>query len=330
VRAQPLDDKTVTAFAHDAAAAPSLLNAQPWRFRYHTESRIFEVFADPQRAIEHVDPQGRALHIGCGAALLNLRVSVAHAGWEPETRLLPDPADPTLVATVTMAGPGPSGTSLGLLHSAIRRRHTSRYPFAETEISDTVRASLSDAARLEGGWLTFPGPVHLQSVLDLIQDAESRNAIDPGAQTDLARWTRLGTAESDTATDGVPEYAFGPRKRGGRAPVRDFASRRPVADRGITVFESNPQLALLSTAGDRPHDWLRVGQALQRVLLLATVHGLSSSFATQAVEHPELRWALRDPLSGLGTVQMVLRLGYGPEGPATPRRPVREVLEIVP
>lgn len=93
-------------------------------------------------------------------------------------------------------------------------------------------------------------------------------------------------------------------------------------------FEDRPQLSLLSTPGNGPGDWLRAGQAMERVLLLATLRGLSGTPATQALERPELRWLLRDPVSGSGHVQMVLRLGYGPRGPRTPRRPVRDVLTI--
>ncbi|MGW3981127.1 Acg family FMN-binding oxidoreductase, partial [Streptomyces mirabilis] len=81
---------------------------------------------------------------------------------------------------------------------------------------------------------------------------------------------------------------------------------------------------------DHPEDWLRAGQAMEHVLLLATLEGLSSSFVTQALEWPDLRWPLRDPLSGSAHVQMVLRLGYGPGGPGTPRRPVPEVLDMQP
>jgi hypothetical protein len=69
---------------------------------------------------------------------------------------------------------------------------------------------------------------------------------------------------------------------------------------------------------------------MEHVLLRATLEGLSSSFATQALEWTDLRWPLRDPVSGTGYVQMVLRLGYGPDVPATPRRPVEDVLDIRP
>jgi hypothetical protein len=54
---------------------------------------------------------------------------------------------------------------------------------------------------------------------------------------------------------------------------------------------------------------------MERVLLLATLKGLSSSFVTQALEWPDLRRPLHDPVTGTGYVQMVLRLGYGPPGP---------------
>jgi hypothetical protein len=101
-----------------------------------------------------------------------------------------------------------------------------------------------------------------------------------------------------------------------------------VADRGTTTFEYTPHLALLSTPGDGPAEWLGAGQALERVLLEATLVDLATSLTSHVLETPELRPLVRDPGSGTGQVQMVLRLGHGPRGPATPRRPVTDVLDI--
>ncbi|GGT21288.1 Acg family FMN-binding oxidoreductase [Streptomyces chromofuscus] len=324
-----LDEKTVTGLVAEAAAAPSMHNAQPWRFRYLTSEHALLLCADPDRAMPRSDPDNRALHIGCGAALFNLRVAAAHTGLVSETRLLPEPQDPLLLAVVHLTEDAgrPQGQGLARLYPAIRRRHTSRHPFAEKDIPEDVRATLQDAAEREGAVLLFPGPWHAETVLDLIHDAESRDTLDPDASEDLVRWTRLGP-EADTAVDGVPEYAFGPRKRDGKAPVRDFAGRRRVADRGTTVFEHTPHLALLSTRGDGPADWLRAGQALERVLLEATLADLATSLTSHALEDRALRLLTRDPAWGVGQVQMVLRLGYGPRGPATPRRPVRDILDL--
>ncbi|KRV51224.1 nitroreductase [Wenjunlia vitaminophila] len=327
---QQLDEKTVTGLVADAAAAPSMHNAQPWRFRFVAGEHVLLLHADLERAMPRSDPDNRALHIGCGAALFNLRVAAAHANLLRETRLLPDPRDPRLLAAVRL-GDGaahPRDEDLARLHPAIRQRHTSRYPFAEKDVPEDVLATLRDAAEREGAELLFPGPWHTETVLDLIHDAESRDTLDPDANEDLVRWTRLGP-EADTALDGVPEYAFGPRMRDGKAPIRDFAGRRRVADRGTTTFEHTPHLALLSTPGDGPADWLRAGQALERVLLEATLADLTASLTSHALEERTLRLLARDPASGAGQVQMVLRLGYGPRGPSTPRRPVRDVLDIV-
>lgn len=324
------DEKTVAAMVAEAAAAPSMHNAQPWRFRLLTGERLLLLYADPERAMPLSDPDNRSLHIGCGAALFNLRVAAAHRGLAAETRLLPESQDPLLLAGVRLAErAGPlRDEDLARLHPAIRQRHTSRHPFAEKDLPEDVRATLMDAAEREGAVLHFPGPWHAETLLDLVQDAESRDTMDPAANEDLVRWTRLGP-EADAAVDGVPEYAFGPRKRDGKAPVRDFTGRRPVADRGSTAFERTPHLALLSTAGDGPGDWLRAGQALERVLLEATLADLATSLTSHALETPELRLLARDPRTGTGQVQMVLRLGFGPTGPATPRRPVTDILDIV-
>ncbi|NJP79075.1 nitroreductase [Streptomyces sp. AA8] len=312
----------------DAAAAPSMHNAQPWRFRYARESGVFRLYADFERTLPHSDPGNRALHLGCGAALFNLRVALASAGLHPDVTLLPDPSDPALLATVQTGPPGARDAGLARLHPAVRERHTSRYPFAETDIPEDLCAALAEAADTEGAVLAFPGSWHLRWIEELAEEAEARNLTDDGSKEDLARWTRTGAAEADTASDGVPEYAFGPRKHGGRAPMRDYSGGEAPGGLGSVPFESNPHLALLSTPGDLPRDWLTAGQAMERVLLLATLEGLATSFSTQALEWPDLRWPLRNPVTGTGHVQMILRLGYGPQGTTTPRRPVRDILVI--
>ncbi|MFG3259850.1 Acg family FMN-binding oxidoreductase [Streptomyces sp. NPDC048172] len=332
--ARPLDAGTVTALVAEAVTAPSMHNAQPWRFRYVAAVREVGLWADPCRAMPRSDPGNRALHIGCGAALFNLRVAAEHAGLVPEVRLLPEADDPFLLAVVRLGDASDTTTgradqgSLARLHPAIARRRTSRHPFTGRDVPEEVRATLRRAAADEGAELLFPGSWHIDSVLELVHDAEGRDALDRESVAELARWTRTG-ADAGDAVDGVPEYAFGPRKEDGRAPLRDFAGRRArTDDRDATPFERDPRLALLSTPGDAPGDWLRAGQALERVLLEATLAGLATSLTSHPLENADLRPLVREPVSGKGHVHMVLRLGYGPTGPATPRRPVRDVLDL--
>jgi hypothetical protein len=327
--AQTPTDTVVTDLVADATAAPSMHNAQPWLFRYARGERTLALRADFERAMPEADPATRALHVGCGAALLNLRVSAAHHGLAAATTLLPSPSDPAFLAAVRLdAARDRADEALRALHPAIADRHTSRYPFDEQPVPEDVRARLVSAARAEGADLAFLVPPHLETVLDLIRDAEEYGHGDPAREAEQEHWTRY--TKTDAPVDGIPDYAFGPRDASERATNRDFTGAGAPAGRARVLFERRPQLALLSTADDRPADWLRAGQALERVLLTATLDSVSTSFATQPVEWPDLRWVLRDPVHGTGNPQMIIRMGYGPTGPRTPRRRLDRVLTIEP
>jgi len=127
---------------------------------------------------------------------------------------------------------------------------------------------------------------------------------------------------------GLPLGALGPQDFRDRIPLRDFGAHRHPADLAARPFERWPVLAVLSTAHDRRADWLRAGQALERVLLVATAHGLRASLLHQALEWPDLREQLLPGTDGRKAhAQMVIRLGYGPEGAATPRRPARQAMD---
>ncbi|MFI1280912.1 Acg family FMN-binding oxidoreductase [Streptomyces sp. NPDC020858] len=323
-----LDAGTARSLIGDAVTAPSMHNAQPWLFVLRPDDRAIELHGDPERAMPSTDPDLRALHLGCAAALFNLRVAAAAAGWETAVVLLPERDTPWYLAEVVLHETAAADRDLAALHPALRRRHTSRFPFTDEDIAPAVQDGLRAAALLEGARLVLPDAWHTEAVLNLVHDAEHREAMDPAAREETARWTHTDTAADGPRDAGIPSYAFGPRQSGSRAPVRDFGSWRPVPGRDSAVFEQHPRIALLGTPDDTPSDWLRAGQALQRVLLQATMDGLVASMTSQPLEWPELRWAVRDPVGAMGHVHMVLRLGYGPQGPATPRRAAADVLEV--
>jgi hypothetical protein len=96
--------------------------------------------------------------------------------------------------------------------------------------------------------------------------------------------------------------------------------------RPTVSYERFPQLAVLTTARDEPSDRLRAGQALQRVLLTATVHGVSASFLYQPIELRDMRGGAARPWPWPERPQMVIRFGYGAKPTPTPRRRLDDVL----
>ncbi|WP_333766738.1 Acg family FMN-binding oxidoreductase [Streptomyces sp. IBSBF 2435] len=317
-----LDAAVLEKLVAAAVAAPSLHNTQPWRYRLDPGTSTIEVRAAQERGLRHTDPVGRGLHVSVGAALFNLRVAVAHFGWEPAVRLLPRPAEPDLLASVRPAGPLPGASRHRQgLYDAVWRRRSSRLPFTGRAVPAQALAELGEAAVAEGAELAFPEVNEVRRLLQLTAEAEWFTATDPVRLAESRSWVR------DGASDGLPGAVLGPRDAAGRLPVRDFAALRPAYDRPSAVFEQRPLIAVLSTRHDSRADWLRAGQALENILLTGTVHQLRASLLHQALEWPGTRWALREPGAGRGYVQMLIRLGYGPEGPASPRRPVHDVLD---
>ncbi|MFF7389383.1 Acg family FMN-binding oxidoreductase [Streptomyces scabiei] len=321
---ETLDARTLETLISAAVAAPSIHNTQPWRFRLDPDTVTLEIRAVADRGLRHIDPTGRALHLSVGCAVLNLRVAVAHFGREPVTRLLPRPDEPDLLATVRFGGPVRTTPFPGLFE-ALWRRHSSRFPFSDVPVPTAVAAELAEAAHSEGALLRHPGPRATDRLLRLTRDAEHRNTADADRAAESRRWVH----EPNTASLGMPPATVGPQDFRERVPLRDFGAHRHPSALASRPFETRPSINVLSTAHDRRADWLRAGQALERVLLVATARGLRASLLHQALEWPDLRERLAPPEEEgrRAHAQMVIRLGYGPEGPASPRRSAGQVLD---
>ena len=298
-----------------AIAAPSIHNSQPWRFAVRRGG--VDLYADPGRRLAVVDPRGRELAISVGAALLNLRVAVLAHGRVPVTRLLPDRAQPELVAQVRLGPPVNPDATVQALARAIPARRTNRRPFTRVTVPEEVLAELITAAQAEGATLTVVDNLARDQLLGLARSADRLLRHDPGYRAELTAWT------GSCRLDGVPRAAFGPWDALETLPLRDFGLTRPDEPRRSAHFEARPTLVVLSTVDDTRERWLRAGQALERVLLTATVRGLATTPLSQPLEVPRLRELLAN---GTGAPQVILRIGYGPASAASPRRPLSDVV----
>jgi hypothetical protein len=300
-----------------ASAAPSVLNSQPWRFEA-TPTRI-GLYADRARQLRVTDPAGRQMIISCGAALLNLRLAVATISRLPVVRLHAG-APRDHLADVTFGEVRAPTVAERQLADAIPDRRTNRRPFTPEKPPVEACNEMAAAARAEGARLVLLGPAEAERVLRVVHEADAQQRADTAVRAEITRWT------ANRADDeGIAPQSLGPVDLDEHPVVRDFALGVPVAGRRASRFDAVPTIALLVTELDDVADWLLAGQALQRTLLTATTYGLASSFLNQPLEVGDLR-PLVNPPDEPGFTQMILRLGYAPEAPATPRRTPRDIL----
>lgn len=306
-----------------AIRAPSIHNTQPWIWRANP-SRI-DLFADRSRQLEFVDPGGRALRVSCGAALFLLRAALLTAGWAESTTRTPNPYDADHLATVMITGHRPVEPEWVDIVAAARRRRTDRRPFLDEPIGADIIADLCAQAVLEGASLRgITRPEDRLVVAVAVGRADDYEAADPRYRAEMSRWT------AGSGRDGVPASAV-PRGSDRRTdvPLRDFE----VGQVGtLPIPRPRPvehdALFVLATGRDGAVDQIRAGEALCRVLLAVTRHGLAASPYTQPIEIPAPRLLLSRVLGGYGEPQIVLRVGRpgpGVEPPLTPRRPTAEV-----
>ncbi len=313
--AAPPTDAEIDRMIGHAVWAPSVLNTQPWHFI--VDRGAVHLYADRSRQLRTLDPRGRELTMSCGAALLYLRVAAAHEGWEAEVLPFPIASAPDFLAAATFRrATRPVGDHR--LFRALALRRTNRRSFLDAPIPPTAVGGLVAAAASEGASLRVFEAAAEKDVLGHLVAAGVRvQSADPDLVAELRSWLR---PEADPRADGVhdPVQGVGDRHAGMRTSPASVAAHKE------RLIREAPGVAVLWTAGDGRVDWLRAGQALTRVLVVAADQGLVASYANEPVEVAALRPTLSDLVGG-GWPQAVFRIGYPEEESETVRRGAPEV-----
>jgi len=278
-----------------ATLAPSVHNSQPWQLQVRPDQ--IRLYADLQRESHILDPRGRQLTISCGCALFNVRTSLAADGIPVRVDRLPDRFAPDLLAVVGLSPiPDLRDGNRGLLDKYLDQRHTNRQAFTAEALPSGVLRELGDLAAEDGVRLVAAVDGGARAVVDeALTRAEQIIELDPAYRIEWRAWREISGEDFGVGVD-------------------DHGS--------VTGWP-----ILLGTDADDQNGWLRVGEALQHVLLELARRGYSAKLCSHVIEVPAARTRLRRELALPCYPQVLLSIGRSAAPSPGSRR--RRLLEVI-
>ncbi|MEO6957643.1 MAG: hypothetical protein ABI137_12940 [Antricoccus sp.] len=303
--------------AQRAILAPSIFNTQPWQFVI--SDQMLDIYADFKRQLRVLDPQARQLHISCGCAILNARIALEAMGYTATREWLPDSRHPAHLARIRIEPEPPAQPTLAALDELIALRASNYRGFIDGEVPAYVVRELAAAAETEHAVLIpLVAPALRRMTAAICEQAAELQNNDPAYRAETRYWT---TTELDRS-DGILESAASRFWRGSGNDTRPQGYRCNPHTQWAQPTRSTAEqcLLVLGTVSDEPLCWLHAGEALERVLLVATGHQIAAEIQSPVIEMPHIRPQLRKALGLSIHPHVILRVGRGTSAPPSRRR----------
>jgi hypothetical protein len=318
-----------------ALLAPNPHNRQPWLVDLRKAGEV-TLYVDTGKLLPATDPFNRQITIGLGCFLELMRMAASHDGQRVTITPFPEGYDDTaldgrpVARAVFTADPGVTPDPL-FAHALARRSTKEPYDTARALPEETLeKLAVATNAR-------FGGTLDPKEVADwraFTHEALRIEIETPHTYKESVDLFRIGRAEVDANPDGIdftgPVFeVLGATGMMTRESVLDTSSQAYKA--GLDAVYANTDTAMghvwLVTEGNSRPDQIATGADWLRVNLAATAAGVAFQPLSQALqEYPEMAALYADLHPRLapqgGTVQMLARIGYGPEVSPSPRWPL--------
>jgi hypothetical protein len=210
---------------------------------------------------------------------------------------------------------------------AILRRRTDRLPFAAPSDWESFEPVLRSVVDDSVAYLDVLPDDARPRLAEAAKFTESLRLYDSSYQAELDWWAGWFPSSEGIPRSSLVSDTESERVDVGRAfPVSSHTERRA----GIPTDRS--KVVVLSTEEDSRDDEFGCGEVLSSVLLECTVAGMATCTLTHMTELAASRNIIATLITREAHPQVLIRVGVAPVledfSPATPRRPLSEVLEL--
>lgn len=302
-------------------------NRQPWIVELVGDDTL-HLWKDKTRLLPATDPYGRQINIGLGCFLEQMVLASKAHGYDAALDVFQNGEDgPVATAVFT------KGAERDPLFDQILERRSCKQPFEDRPVS---AAQAADMAAFTNVVLEND---KVAAIKKITLGAFTIEATTPHTWKESVDLMRLGVEEVDANPDGIS-------LTGGVMELMTatgILSREKSLDTGSagykealkiynTMLHATPAYVYLTSKGNTPKDQIAVGRQWARLNLKTTEMGLALHPVSQALqEYPEMAGQYRNIHDLLAkpseTVQMLGRLGYGPQMPQSPRWPLEAKLK---
>ncbi|MCB1499265.1 MAG: Tat pathway signal protein [Bauldia sp.] len=321
IRAAPPPNADLSALIRFATLAANGHNTQPWRFTLG--EGVIRIDADESRRTPVVDPDDHHLHVSLGCAAENLAIAARATGR---------PGEVTIESAGTVVFNHRSGLpATEPLFDAIPLRQSTRSLYDGRGIPPGDLAALEAVAAEPGvRMVLISDRPRIAKVRDLVVAGNDVQMANSAFMAELQRWIRFNPRSAMGSGDGL--YAAASGNPSLPTAIGDLIFPWVVTAGGerekyARQIDSSGALAVFVADRSDPAHWVAVGRSCQRFALAATARGLKHAFVNQPVEVESFRPELASVIGEPGKrPDLIMRLGYAPALPYSPRRPVEDVL----
>ena len=250
-------------------------------------------------------------------------LAAGFSGFQVELTMLAD-GDSGPIADATFI----KGGTKDSLAEQILKRHSNKEAYSDKRLTTEQFATLSNYATL------YIEEGEVAPIREMTKRAFQIETNTPHTLKESVDLMRIGKSEINANPDGIEmsdpmlealrlmglldeTVLMDLEHPGNKAHVEGY----------LAMLDATPHYAVLTTSSNRRLDQLETGRRLMRLYLKTTEMGIGLHPVSQALqEYPEMtdEYQLAHQLLATDgeTVQMLMRLGFGPEPVATPRWPL--------
>ncbi|MEM6373157.1 MAG: twin-arginine translocation pathway signal protein [Pseudomonadota bacterium] len=319
-----------------AILAPNPHNRQPWLVDLRMDGEV-TLRVDTERLLPHTDPFNRQIVVGLGCFLELMTLAAAAQGYGVELDLFPDGEDPSGLDTRRVAVARfveGAGAAEPALFGQVMQRRSLKEPFDTERSVDqaTLKAVLAVATRSRVAGSVAPKSI--ATLRDITHEALRIEIETPRTYKESVDLFRIGSREVDANPDGID--FTGPIFEA--MALTGTFTREIALDRDSMAYQEGAKAVFANvdtamghvwqvTRGNSRSDQIDAGRDWLRLNLATSAAGLGMQPLSQGLqEYPEMS-GIYDMLHARlapegGTVQMLARIGYGPDISQSPRWPI--------